>query len=780
MFLASNEKLWIFDQTGTAAFIDLASTEPQNFKYISLNVNIVEVIDVVDDSRFIVVTTSPKNENKYEIVSLSLPENETLASLSKDLSEIFENKENGSSSYTLNKTVIIAKNGVKFFAVSNNKRDFIFIIYGGNFEKIIVGRLTADYKLEKVMPPIDRKHKTCSVTLSDNGIAAVGSSSGAIDLYYHLFENSRPVPLLPRGLKWHIDPVKALSFSLNGNYLLSGGNERVLVLWQLTTGRPQFLPRLNGEISSIVVDPSSELYALRLAGSEILVLSSIDLLSRLQISGIKYQPPAELITNKKTAAVATAQQQQPPIPVCTFAIHPHTKHIYLPLPFSSLIQIYDIDREEQVGMISVAPALQTGKVRTESSIKDPQITHINFSYDGKWMATVDEYTPPSIDRLLSKDDKEINLKFWRYKESNNSWVLTTRIAAPHGNKKNIVNLIPAGPSFHRGHAFLTTSENGGLRLWMPQQVAKDDENVNEVDNNSNNKKNDLIPYKSSVNYTLTWSVRRSLGGRLHNPESIAVVWSSDGSAIFLAYGKTVYVINARTFEICSTLPNVSETPVQKMAVMGSKLVIISQSRITVYDLIQCLESWTVAVDMSVSNAYNLVGIENSPNSVANGPKTFAVGVNNMSAKKNSLNSRVYIFSIDSPVPVHVEQLKSTIISIQPVSGSSESFEIMDHLSRFFSLSNNKKSSDNLESNDNKDATEEKVSVDSFEAALGELYSKASQVALSETSKVLETADYEDEKVLINKDSFDNVLDHETGSMTDLFDRVMSIVAPKRK
>ena len=50
-----------------------------------------------------------------------------------------------------------------------------------------------------------------------------------------------PPPLTT--LHWHPAPVGCLTFSPDTTYLLSGGREGVLVLWQLETNRPNFLPR---------------------------------------------------------------------------------------------------------------------------------------------------------------------------------------------------------------------------------------------------------------------------------------------------------------------------------------------------------------------------------------------------------------------------------------------------------------------------------------------------------------------------------------------------------
>jgi WD40 repeat protein len=51
------------------------------------------------------------------------------------------------------------------------------------------------------------------------------------------------VPLPTTTVHWHPSPVGCLAFSPDGVYLLSGGAEQVLVMWQLENSKPKFLPR---------------------------------------------------------------------------------------------------------------------------------------------------------------------------------------------------------------------------------------------------------------------------------------------------------------------------------------------------------------------------------------------------------------------------------------------------------------------------------------------------------------------------------------------------------
>lgn len=89
---------------------------------------------------------------------------------------------------------------------------------------------------------------------------ATGDNIGQIRLWYCL--DGRPVASHnPRNsnkaqttiMHWHAHAVSALSFTPNGAYLLSGGEESVLVIWQLHSGKREFVPRIGAPIVCIAV-----------------------------------------------------------------------------------------------------------------------------------------------------------------------------------------------------------------------------------------------------------------------------------------------------------------------------------------------------------------------------------------------------------------------------------------------------------------------------------------------------------------------------------------------
>jgi NET1-associated nuclear protein 1 (U3 small nucleolar RNA-associated protein 17) len=103
-------------------------------------------------------------------------------------------------------------------------------------------------------------------------------------------------------MHWHAHAVSSISFSPNGAYLLSAGEEAVLVLWQLQSGHKEFVPRVGAPILSVSVAKSvqdrTQEYLLVLADASLVVVDSASLkivraFSRLKI-GISYFLPLPL------------------------------------------------------------------------------------------------------------------------------------------------------------------------------------------------------------------------------------------------------------------------------------------------------------------------------------------------------------------------------------------------------------------------------------------------------------------------------------------------------
>lgn len=99
---------------------------------------------------------------------------------------------------------------------------------------------------------------TCIAFHPTEGYFATGNTRGQIKLWYGVLEEeSSSLAITPKPttsvFHWHAHAVLCLSFTPNGAYLVSGGEEAVLVLWQLHTAHKEFVPRVGAPITSVSI-----------------------------------------------------------------------------------------------------------------------------------------------------------------------------------------------------------------------------------------------------------------------------------------------------------------------------------------------------------------------------------------------------------------------------------------------------------------------------------------------------------------------------------------------
>lgn len=327
---------------------------------------------------------------------------------------------------------------------------------------------------------------------------ALGNAEGQIHLYSNvaaLFASTPDAARIPppQVLHWHRDSVSAVKFSHDGNYLVSGGKETVLVLWQLETGKQQFLPHLTSEVERIVVAPHGSRYALQMGDNSLMVISTSELKPIANFAGL------QLPIRRDTADDSIM------LPATTAIIDPsNPNHLLLTVPASQpktsadiatrpFLQTFDIRNSRHVSR----QALTRNNVTDFSlgpehtAITPPDVNLLALSADGKWMASVDEWIPPATDlthtvgrtsgdgrdvhdlleaKQQQERRREVYLKFWRWDSEQGLWTLSTRADAPHaraagadaGSGAGRVLALKADSS---GECFATIGEDAVVKFW---------------------------------------------------------------------------------------------------------------------------------------------------------------------------------------------------------------------------------------------------------------------------------------------------------------------------
>ncbi len=726
-----------------------------------------------------------KNKNVKYLISLTLDE-----------------KSNDEKNWIIHEISIVS--GLKQYSLSNNLKYLIFAASAKkkkNKEDVfIIQAIELSYnesdnegvgstKIVRSATISDSNKQISSLAISNTGIVAIGHSNGPIEVVYS-FANKLVINdnKYSRLLKWHADSVFSLQFSLEGNYLLSGGKEKVLVFWQLETEKTQFLPRLPNDIRNIIIDNNNEMYALSLGPNfeDTLILSSIELSSRLLVSSVKatfnkqlpqlqLQENNNIIVSKKNKnknKVIDSNKYKkdiitkPKDYTTSFKIHPITKYLYFPSSSNTAqIQIFDTIKNEQCYIQTISDIIQTGKILNEEKLKDPKIKFIEFTKNGDWMATIDERESSPIDNLLSQNDIEINLKFWKYKSSNsninnskkkhnnisdiniNEWELATTVSFPHGFGKPIVSIISAPSSFYNGLAFLTADSFGGIRLWRPRLPKKID-----------------IEDKSVRNFNeTTWSIRKIIPSGSLSSLAVSLSWSEDSSFIIHGFESSLHLIDTSAFEVNNnyTIPPILGSRIRSVNILGPYIVALSKTRLVIWDILTNSLAWSARI-FTPAHGCNLIAFDIKEN-------LFALAVNYFSPSDNENKSKLMIFAPNSPLPLHIQSNEHIISAVESLGDGS--FIFVDINSKIGIL---KDRSLLKESKDDIDEDEENIEI----AALYERAKSINDiVGINARNKDDEEFDEDDEKRnILGVHSFDPVFDNSEGaSLEALFENVLHVI-----
>jgi len=235
---------------------------------------------------------------------------------------------------------------------------------------------------------------------------ACGDSSGRV-LIFDGVGNRNELPAAKSILHWHSLPVTALSWSLEGDHLYSGGGERVLCKWfPQENNKPTFLPRLNSEI--VRVDVSETSTAVSLKDNSVLLLDRQD------------SPCGELVGLSRNSSGWPAGLQWDQR-TKTILLNGKAGHIQVFNPETKDTHCIDITKQNYL---------------TKEREKRPfnaEVDKVAVSSCGMFMVTNDCCWTPV---------HRINLKFWHFDQTNQKFVLNTQVDTPHFGGAHMLQFQP--------------------------------------------------------------------------------------------------------------------------------------------------------------------------------------------------------------------------------------------------------------------------------------------------------------------------------------------------
>ena len=470
--------------------------------------------------------------------------------------------------------------------------------------------------------------------------------------------------------------------------MISGGRETVLIIWQLDTSERQELPHLSATIESIVVSPKGSSYGIRLADNSAMILSTSELLPTFNVAGIQLP----MMTEDKSTEVSfiptvdnptrrELRQQNQYFPASSSS---QSGSVLLAVPAEAtsidsarhacFLQTFDLNTAQQTSRQALTrnnvTALRMGP--ESNTIEEPNVTHMQLSHDGMWLATVDEWMPPArdIDHLAFNEWKlddeisfrrEVYLKFWSWDEVTKIWELVSKIDNPQQtpfNRPGPVHDLCADPS---ETGFATAGDGGIVRMWRPQVRKRHGLDVR------SNKGMSLASW--SCRWTQYTPLVESATPDAEGSSRLAL--SLDGSLLAVALPSSpsvVHLLDPIQGLLRSKIVGLFQGSLYGLGIVDRYLIILSQD-ICVWDMI--------AEELHYGFVFDPLPLEEEKRratshlAVDQKHNTFAIAIPKFvftSKAKNKLTSVVAVFDVEAPDPISTSLQLEPILSLLPNTG----------------------------------------------------------------------------------------------------------------
>ncbi|KZS91676.1 WD40 repeat-like protein [Sistotremastrum niveocremeum HHB9708] len=500
------------------------------------------------------------------------------------------------------------------------------------------------------------KNLTCLAMNPVEESFSTGDEEGQIRVW-HCFDDldRRPITLENKDVErrthttamhWHAHAVASLAYAPNGAYLLSAGEEGVLVAWQLHSGKKEFVPRVGAPINTVAIlegTPEQGMeYVLGLADGTLVFVTAANLKVSRFISRVKIDSQTDFRHH-----------------LVPLAVHLQSSTILLPSSHPSSLQIYSPGTDTLLSELEVSPSNRVSR-RDEKPIDVARVEFASISDSGDWLATVDLRT--GDDEFVS----EVYLKLWRWKDG--EWSLNTRIDHPHGTKK--VTAIEFRPSVKdAADALLVTAgEDGFVKTWKVAAAAL-----------SRRKKRE-----GSEEAELYWVNRSSHEYRSQIPSLIS--WAPDGSLFAVAHSSSpmITILNPSDHALRETVgcPEIrtGATHMSFVGRTGRFLAISGKKDVVLWDLLSGSVHWHYSSPSYISHLV-VHPVHNSIAVLQARPRTVPT-----SQIRKPPSTQVSVFSTASPIPTRVYRVPFYIRSviwdtIAPVAVAQASPSSPDHSER---------------------------------------------------------------------------------------------------
>lgn len=459
-------------------------------------------------------------------------------------------------------------------------------------------------------------------------------------------------------------------------------------MWQLDTGKQQFLPHLSSTIERLVLSPTGTSYTIKLGDNSVVVLSTGDLKPVASISSIQARSFESAISRSFQKSPRLDPERTGPLNIVPSTCHPsNPTQLLLAVPASqqpsregdspkaTFLQTYDVLSDQHVSRQAFTRTNTTNfNVGPEGTrITEPDIKHVVASTRHRWLVSIDEWAQPEQDLKAlrvhsvecSSPKSETFLKIWFWSAGSAEWSLTTRIDNPHSlpnrNPGRVLDIV----SHPRDAAFVSVGEDGIVRFWAPKPRRREG----------------VLVKDSAGEVLVSWACVQTirLGSATQDgtnePSTASLAYSTDGSILAVSWKGfnaqckgTVCFIDTLDAKVSSVRDGLYEEGPVKIGFVERYLVVLSE-QLRIYDTVNDTLDFVISLRPKGTELHDKTLLR-SLLKLAIHPtdKIFAIAVpcliasnsSDSSSGKRILQSQVALFDPTTPIPLF------TRVSVPPI------------------------------------------------------------------------------------------------------------------
>lgn len=380
---------------------------------------------------------------------------------------------------------------------------------------------------------------TCVAVSPTQREFSIGDSIGQIYRYHQLQTADDAAPSAAM-MHWHSHAVHCIQYSSNGQFLLSGGEECVLVSWHLESGRRAYLPRLPAAVEVIAPRRDGGVYAVGLSDDVLFQYNPVTREQEWEARGLD-----------RAGGSAAAS-----LPTRQLVVDPVTKALVLNgSSGAGVLQFYEPFADRVLQTLLLSERNQVTRTEDEQ-LPALKASHSCFSARGNVLATLHAPTE-------AKSGEEQALRFWT-RRVDGSFYVNTAVDAPHG--RALVTNVAFSPS-HHGDCVVTADELGDFKVW-----------------------------KMTATEGGSWHCQSVV--RFRDEPVTAVGFARDGSLLAVAYGNKLTLWDVSTHSLRRVITSADGQKIRQIVFPGENspfVVIVTVDQVQVWNLLSLSLWWRYSV-----------------------------------------------------------------------------------------------------------------------------------------------------------------------------------------